>query len=168
MRSVDTHQERLKQARIKRLQQLEMRIARQGDSVDPSVVNEADDLRILIAGYDVSAPDPGIKESIQRRYGDELTFIIMQVAKFGERLTGVEQGQAAIGERLTEVEKGQAVASEWRTAAGAQLQEIVGALAAERELRVSGQKKNYRLSVVSVILCGSLFVIAVWLLFQVL
>lgn len=93
------HRERLRKEYTRRLRALELRIARQGGNVDPSVLSDTEDLRANIAGLDMAdapSPAPEVKDAIRRRFADDLDFWIAQLRSITDRQTRSEERTAAL------------------------------------------------------------------------
>jgi hypothetical protein len=130
------HAQRLIHEYRRRLRALEIRKARQGDSADPAIDLEIDELRLNIATLEAliePEPAPEVQEAVKRHVEGDYTFMFAQFVKFGQRLSRVE-------ERVDKVAQAQHAASAWRLRIGEKID-------ANDAARVKGQRRNLLLSI---------------------
>lgn len=86
--------EKIRVAKMQRLEVLEIQAAQHGDILAPAhLLNERERLRNELGLLDpmVSRPiDAATRRTVRRYYQDDLDFLMDQLAKFGQRLTGLE------------------------------------------------------------------------------
>lgn len=146
----------------RRLRVREKQLSRAGDSVDPAIVLDIEELRVNITALEpLVQPEPSqeVKEVI-RQHVDDAVFLFVQLAKFGERLTNVEQQAQTASEQATAAAQAQASAQVWRLNIAADVE----TLKTDQEQRKPGQRRNYWLQLVSIGLVILGFAIVVFLI----
>jgi hypothetical protein len=136
----------------RRLRIREKQLTRAGDSVDPAIVLEIEELRVNITALEpLLQPEPSqeVKEVI-RQHVDDVVFLFVQVAKFGERLTHVEEQAQTASEQATAAAQAQAAAQLWRLDVTAAIE----ALNTDQKQRKPGQRRNLWLQLLSIALLG--------------
>lgn len=134
----------------RRLRIREKQLTRAGDSVDPAIVLDIEELRVNITALEpLVQPEPSqeVKEVI-RQHVDDAVFLFVQLAKFGERLTHVEEQAQTASEQATAAAQAQAAAQTWRLNIAADVE----TLKVDQEQRQPGQRRNFRLQLLSIVL----------------
>lgn len=132
----------------RRLRVREKQLSRAGDSVDPAIVLDIEELRVNITALEpLVQPEPSqeVKEVI-RQHVDDAVFLFVQLAKFGERLTHVEEQAQTASEQATAAAQQQQSAQLWRLGIAADVE----ALKTDREERKPGQRRNFKLQLLSI------------------
>lgn len=153
------HAERLIKEHKKRLRLLELRLARQGDSADPSIEGEIADIKAAIADLEGHAPSAVIAEArqvVRDQYENDIEFLIADGAARNRRQTKTEETVANTAVELHTV-KDDVIAMK------VDVQHLKEGVALEKQARERGQKRNFRLSVTSLallfVLAGALWII---------
>lgn len=149
----------------RRLRVREKQLSRAGDSVEPSIVLEIEELRVNITALEpLVQPEPSqeVKEVI-RQHVDDAVFLFVQLAKFGERLTHVEEQAQTASEQATAAAQQQQAAQLWRLDIAAD----VAALKTDQQQRKPGQRRNYWLQLLSIglVVVGFAIVVAILLVY---
>jgi len=145
------HAERILYDLRRRLRYREQQKVRLGDSADPSVDADIEQLKAEIDYLKpVTEPEPReeVKDIVRRHIADDYLFIYTQVAKLVTRTTKIE-------ERVAHVEEKQDSAAKWRDA-------TTEAMVSERSERIRGQRRNLALLIVAV---GGVLVVAAILVY---
>lgn len=132
----------------RRLRIREKQLTRAGDTVDPAIVLDIEELRVNITALEPLVqvePSQEVKEVILQR-ADNVVFLFVQLAKFGERLTNVEQQAQNASEQATAAAQQQAAAQLWRL----DIATDVAALKTDQEQRKPGQRRNFWLQLLSI------------------
>lgn len=136
------HAERLIREYTRRKRVLELRKAKQGDSADPAVEVEIEELEAGIAAlHPLTKPEPPAeaKQLVERQAGGlDMTMLFVQGTQQNTRLTKIEEG-------LSDIREEQSRAHVWRVTVGediAQIPVIASALRHEVTKRVYGQWLN--------------------------
>lgn len=151
------HAERLIKEHKKRLRLLELRLARQGDSADPSVEREINDIKAALSdleGHEPSAIVTQARQVVRNQYDNDIDFLVADGAARNRRQTKTEETVVATAQELHSV-KDDVIAMK------DDVQKLWANYANEQRDRVYGQKRNFRLSVASLaLLC--LLALALW------
>jgi hypothetical protein len=151
------HAERLIKEHKKRLRLLELRLARQGDSADPSVAGEIQDIKAALSDLEGHAPSAIVTEArqvVRNQYDNDIDFLVADGAARNRRQTKTEETVAATAQELHSV-KDEVLAMK------ADVSKLKTDHQDERTARAWGQKRNLRLSVASlVLLC--ILALALW------
>lgn len=148
------HRAALKKTYIARLRLLELRAARQGESVDPAVITEIGDIKTNLAGLDLAeapAPAPLVAEAIRSRFANEFDFWVAQLTELTRRQTATEGKVGDLGALVREVVHHQTEAAKERAASLEAIIEMAQALAHEQTNRIGGQRLNFWLLVAAVV-----------------
>jgi hypothetical protein len=144
------HARELLTAYQRRLRVREKQLSRAGDSVDPAIVLDIEELRVNITALEpLVQPEPSqeVKEVI-RQHVDDAVFVFVQLAKFGERLTHVEEQAQTASEQATAAAQQQQAAQLWRLDITANME----ALKTDQEQRKPGQRRNFWLQLLGIVL----------------
>lgn len=166
------HREKLRKEYTRRKRLLEIRKARQGDTADPSLDIDLEEINASLALLDAAAA-PKATDEVRAAVGQEHIdhLVIAQVAKIAERQTKSEEYAQDIAATLEQSTK---LTQEWRETTGEQLIEIkdqmieikdqiVGLVInahAETRKREWGQRRNFWLSIAAIML----MLIVLWIL----
>jgi hypothetical protein len=137
------HAERLIREHKKRLRLLEVRLARQGDSADPSVEREIDDIKAALSDLEGHAPSAIVTEArqvVRNQYDNDIDFLIADGAARNRRQTKTEETVAATAHELHSV-KDDVIAMK------ADVEELKKGHTTEQKAREHGQKRNFRISI---------------------
>lgn len=146
------HAERLIREHKKRLRLLELRQARQGDSADPSIDGEIADIKAAISDLEGHAPSDVITEArqvVRSQYENDLEFLIADGAARNRRQTKTEETVTNTAAELHSVKSDVMV--------------IKADLHHERVDRKRGQRRNFGLSITSLVL-WFLIIGALWII----
>lgn len=87
--------ERIRAAKLRRLEELEVQIAVHGEiDSPPHLLTQRDQLRTELGLLDpIGKPpiDAATRRTVRKYYQDDLDFLMDQLAKFGQRLTSLEE-----------------------------------------------------------------------------
>lgn len=155
------HRAALKRTYTKRLHLLELRAARQGDTVDPQVVTEIDDIKANLASLDLAdapAAAPEVRAAVRNRFDSELEFLIAQFTSITRRQTTTEEKVGdladqlgALAQHISAIVTHQVEAAHERAENLRATVAIAQALAHEQTNRIGGQRLNFWLLVAAVV-----------------
>lgn len=151
------HAERLIREHKKRLRLLEVRLARQGNAADPSIENEIADIKAALSDLEGHAPSQVITEArqvVRNQYDNDIEFLVADGAARNRRQTKTEETVTNTAVELHEV-KNDVIAMK------ADMQQLRDDHTLECVRRSVGQRRNFGLSVTSLILLLTLAV-AIW------
>lgn len=155
------HAERLLYEHRRRLNALELRKVRQGDSADPSIDTQIEDGRRNVAVLEALLESPvsdDVRDTIRRNTeGDfDFTMLFLQGVRQNERITNIEQKVEKIEAKVETVVQAQGAGQLWRL-------DIAERLAQSDEARKHGQSRNFRLAIGNlVLLLLMLLTVLVW------
>jgi hypothetical protein len=152
------HAERLIKEHKKRLRLLEIRLARQGDSADPSVEREIGDIKAALSDLEGHAPSAIVTEArqvVRNQYDNDIDFLVADGAARNRRQTKTEETVAATAVELHSVKDDVLEMKD-------DVQQLQQDHQTERKARARGQKRNLSISLVNIILL-LLFALAVWI-----
>jgi len=153
------HNERLIYNYSRRLKLLEERRSKQGDSTDPAVEIEIDELRLNIATLEeLLAPDvsPEVQAAIRRNEGD-WAMLFAQFVRFGQRLTKVEERAQGLAEQDTRD-------AHWRLNVTGAIEHVAKEVVGNDAARKSGQLWNRRLLIGIALLVAADTGAIIWLI----
>lgn len=134
------HNERLLYNYTRRLRLLEDRKSKQGDSADPAVEIEIEELRLNVATLEellAPAVSPEVQAAVRRSEGD-WAMLFAQFVKYGQRLTRVEEKADRVAEQQTRD-------AHWRINATGAIEQLAINVATNDSKRQTGQTWNRRL-----------------------
>jgi len=150
--------EKLLKAYRQRLRYREEQIARLGDTADPAIPIDRDDLEREIGLLEaVLKPDssPAVAGLIKRRLEDDV-FLFQQSVEQNQRITRVEQSQSRMGVQLYEAQKDRMIIH-------ADVADLKRRAQADDYHAERGRRRNYRLLLINVVLLVIIFGGMVWL-----
>lgn len=152
------HRDRLKRVYTKRLRLLELRAARQGDTVDPAILTEIEEIKTNIAGLEtIEQPKvaPEVSATIRKHFESDLDFLISQFRRLNERITAFEDQVKTMVEQSYH-------AQEWRLHIADDVRQLQTDSSLERGLRKRGQRFNRALMIVILLTVLAALAIVAW------
>lgn len=142
------HTEQLRREYAQCLRLLELRAARHGDSVEPAVLIEIEELRASIAALDLTtAPAlvPEVREIVQKHFDSDLAFLVAQIAELTRRMLATDG-------HINSLMALHHAAQVWRIAIADDVQTLKEDRAHDNSERQHGQRWNRILLIAIVIL----------------
>ena len=152
------HAEQLIRAHKKRLRLLELRLARHGDSADPSIEGEIQDIKAAISDLEGHAPSDVITEArqvVRNQYNNDIDFLVADGAARNRRQTKTEETVTATAQELHSV-KDDVIAMK-ADVANLKIDHV-----AEHRARAWGQRRNLSIGLGNLVLL-LLLALAVWI-----